>query len=96
MAKPPADFRATVETYSGPLDLLLYLIRKDEVDVFDIPLSLVITQYHEHLELLRDIDPSVSGDFLVMAARLMEIKSKLLLPREVLEDEDEEYEDPRL
>lgn len=96
MAKPPSDFRATVETYSGPLDLLLYLIRKEEVDVFDIPVSMVIGQYHKHLEFLREIDPNVSGDFLVMAARLMEIKSKLLLPREVLDDEDEEYEDPRL
>ena len=96
MADPHPDFRATVETYSGPLDLLLYLIRKDEVDVFDIPVSRVIEQYHEHLDFLRDIDPSVSGEFLVMAARLMEVKSKLLLPREVLEDEDEEYEDPRL
>jgi len=96
MAKPPSDFRATVETYSGPLDLLLYLIRKEEVDVFDIPVSMVIGQYHKHLEFLREIDPNVSGDFLVMAARLMEIKSKLLLPREVLDEEDEEYEDPRL
>lgn len=96
MAKLPSDFRATVETYSGPLDLLLYLIRKEEVDVFDIPVSLVIGQYHKHLEFLREIDPNVSGDFLVMAARLMEIKSKLLLPREVLDEEDEEYEDPRL
>ena len=96
MAKPHQDFRATVETYSGPLDLLLYLIRKDEVDVFDIPVSRVIEQYHEHLDYLREIDPNVSGEFLVMAARLMEVKSKLLLPREVLEGEDEEYEDPRL
>lgn len=96
MAEPDPDFRATVETYSGPLDLLLYLIRKDEIDVFDIPVSRVIGQYHEHLDFLRDIDPNVSGEFLVMAARLMEVKSKLLLPREVLEDEDEEYEDPRL
>ena len=96
MAKPHPDFRATVETYSGPLDLLLYLIRKDEVDVFDIPVSRVIEQYHEHLDYLREIDPNVSGEFLVMAARLMEVKSKLLLPREVLEGEDEEYEDPRL
>jgi segregation and condensation protein A len=96
MAKPQPDFRATVETYSGPLDLLLYLIRKDEVDVFDIPVSRVIEQYHEHLDYLREIDPNVSGEFLVMAARLMEVKSKLLLPRETLEGEDEEYEDPRL
>ena len=96
MAKPHPDFRATVETYSGPLDLLLYLIRKDEVDVFDIPVSRVIEQYHEHLDYLREIDPNVSGEFLVMAARLMEVKSKLLLPRETLEGENEEYEDPRL
>ena len=63
MAKPHPDFRATVETYSGPLDLLLYLIRKDEVDVFDIPVSRVIAQYNEHLDYLREIDPNVSGNF---------------------------------
>ena len=90
------EFRASLDSYSGPLDLLLYLIKKEEIDVFDIPLSRVIDQYRGYLELLQEIDPNVCGEFIVMAAHLIEIKSKLLLPREVLADEDEEYEDPRL
>ncbi len=91
----PTEFRASVDSYAGPLDLLLYLIKKDEVDIFDIPLSDVILQYQIYLEVLKEIDPNACGEFLVMAANLMEIKSKLLLPREELAD-DEEYEDPRI
>ena len=91
----PTEFRASVDSYSGPLDLLLYLIKKDEVDIFDIPLSEVIAQYHIYLDVLKHIDPNACGEFLVMAAHLMEVKSKLLLPREELLD-DEEYEDPRI
>lgn len=96
MVSLPAEFRARLETYSGPLDLLLYLIKKEEVDVFDIPIARLVEQYQLYLEVLRDIDPNACGEFLVMAARLMEIKSKLLLPREVLEEDEEELDDPRL
>jgi segregation and condensation protein A len=95
MVALPAEFRATLESYAGPLDLLLYLIKKEEIDVFDIPISRVIEQYQVYLAVLREVDPNACGEFLVMAAQLMEIKSKLLLPREVLEA-DEETEDPRL
>jgi segregation and condensation protein A len=95
MVSLPSEFRASLESYSGPLDLLLYLIKKEEIDVFDIPISRVIEQYQLFLELLKDIDPNACGEFLVMAAHLMEIKSKLLLPREVLEEEGE-LEDPRI
>jgi len=95
MVSLPSEFRATVETYSGPLDLLLYLIKKEEVDIFDIPLSAIIRQYQLYLEVLRDIDPNACGEFLVVAANLMEIKSKLLLPREELE-ENADLEDPRM
>jgi segregation and condensation protein A len=96
MVRPNTEFRATIESYSGPLDLLLYLIKKDEVDIFDIPIAAIIEQYQAHLEILRDLDPNACGEFLVMAANLMEIKSRLLLPREVLEDDGEELEDPRM
>ncbi len=95
MVSLPSEFRARVETYSGPLDLLLYLIKKDEVDIFDIPIAPIIRQYSLYLEVLHDLDPNVCSEFLVVAATLMEIKSKLLLPREELEEE-EELEDPRM
>ncbi|MBN1442368.1 MAG: segregation/condensation protein A, partial [Planctomycetes bacterium] len=91
----PSEFRANLESYNGPLDLLLFLIKKDEIDVFDIPIAEVIVQYQVYLSLIKDLNPNLCGDFLVMAARLMEIKSKLLLPRQTL-DEEEEGEDPRM
>jgi segregation and condensation protein A len=95
MVDVPKEFRPHVDAYRGPIDLLLYLIKKDEVDVFDIPIARIIEQYQIYLELIRHVDPNICGEFLVMAANLMEIKSKLLLPREEL-GEDENLEDPRL
>ena len=96
MVSLPKEFRARLESYSGPLDLLLYLIKKDEIDIFDIPIAQVTDQYQTYLEILKNVDPNACGEFLVMAARLMEIKSKLLIPREILEEEGEELEDPRI
>ena len=95
MVQLPSEFRPALEIYRGPLDLLLYLIKKDEVDVFDIPIARIVEQYQIYLELLKELDPNACGEFLVMAANLMEIKSKLLLPREELAEE-EELEDPRI
>ena len=69
----PSEFRANLESYNGPLDLLLYLIKKDEIDVFDIPIAEVVVQYQIYLSLIKDLNPNLCGDFLVMAARLMEI-----------------------
>ena len=89
------DFRPDLDAYNGPLDLLLYLIKKDEVDVFDIPIARVVGQFRRYIEILQVIDPNSCGDFLVMAANLMEIKSKLLLPREQL-TEEADLDDPRL
>ncbi|MEM7235590.1 MAG: segregation/condensation protein A, partial [Planctomycetota bacterium] len=85
MVSLPKEFKASLESYHGPLDLLLYLIKKEEVDVFDIPIAKLVQQYQLYLEIIKNVDPNTCGDFLVMAARLMEIKSKLLLPREILE-----------
>ena len=95
MPELPAEFRATLDSYKGPLDLLLYLIKRDEIDVFDIPIARIIEQYQVFLDVLKDVDPNACGEFLVMAANLMEIKSKLLLPREELAP-DEDMEDPRI
>ena len=92
-----AEYRIQTEVYNGPLDLLLYLIKRDEVDIYDIPVSRVTEQYCQYVELLKVIDPNVAGDFLVMATVLMEIKSRMLLPRPVTEDgEPDDLTDPRL
>jgi len=89
------NYKVDLDVYSGPLDLLLYLIKKNEVDIYDIPIAAVTEQYLEYLNLLRDLDINVAGEFLVMAATLMLIKSRMLLPREVI-SVDEDEEDPRM
>ena len=89
------DYRVDLEIYSGPLDLLLYLIKKNELDIYDIPIAKITEQYLSHLDLLRDLDITIAGEFLVTAATLMLIKSRMLLPKEEI-SLDEEEEDPRL
>lgn len=92
-----ADYSVQTDVYNGPLDLLLYLIRRDEVDIYDIPIARVTEQYCRYVETLAAVDPNVAGDFLVMAATLMEIKSRMLLPRPPVEEGGEEdLSDPRL
>ena len=94
-------FHARLSEFGGPLDLLLYLIHKNEVDIFDIPIAEILGQYLEHIRVLQKnglLRLNEAGEFLVMAARLMEIKSKMLLPApEIEQDEvlEEELEDPR-
>ncbi len=89
------EYKIDLDIYNGPLDLLLYLIRREEVDVYDIPIAKITDQYMVYLEKLQSIDIGLAGDFLVMASTLMYIKSQTLLPRnEVIDGEDEE--DPRL
>lgn len=91
------DYSIQTDAYSGPLDLLLYLIRREEVDLYDIPIARVTEQYCRYVETLATIDPNIAGDFLVMAATLMEIKSRMLLPRPPAEEgEVEDFSDPRL
>ena len=80
--------------FEGPLDLLLHLIKRDEVDIYDIPISHITQQYLAYIELMRALDLEVAGDFLVMAATLMRIKAKMLLPLPSSADEEEEG-DPR-
>lgn len=91
------EYKVKLEVFEGPLDLLLYLIRKNEVDIYDIPIERITKQYMEYLELMRMLDLEIAGEFLVMAATLMVIKSRTLLPvedRPELADDDHE-EDPR-
>ena len=80
-----------MEIFEGPLDLLLHLIQKNEVDIFDIPIATITDQYLEYLDVMKALNINVAGDFLVMASTLIHIKSKMLLPELI----DEEEEDPR-
>lgn len=84
-----AGYRVDLEVFAGPLDLLLYLVRKDEVDIYDIPLASVTEQYVRYIEMLKLFDIDLAGDFLVMAATLMEIKSVMLLPKAEVDQGDE-------
>jgi segregation and condensation protein A len=89
-------FRVQLDMFAGPLDLLWYLVRKQELDILDIPITRVTEQYLELLTVLEVIDVNAVGDFLELATRLMEIKSRLMLPRHEEEQENaEQVEDPR-
>ena len=88
------DYRVDLDIYNGPLDLLLYLIRREEVEITDIPVVRIAEQYLAYLDLLQSLDINVAGEFLVMAATLMEIKSRMILPRpEMIADDGERPED---
>jgi segregation and condensation protein A len=89
------DYRIHLDIYNGPIDLLLYLIRKEEVDIYDIPIAKITDQYMEYVQVLHDMDPNLAGEFLVMAATLMEIKSRMLLPTQTEVNEAGEPIDPR-
>lgn len=78
--------------FEGPMDLLVYLIKKNEVDIYDIPIALITDQYLKYIEWMKSMNINFAGDFLVMAATLTHIKSKTLLPVQ----EDEEFDDPRM
>lgn len=87
-------YRIHLEQFEGPLDLLLYFIRRDEIDIYDIPIARITAEYMETLEMMQQMNLARAGDFIVMAATLMRLKAKMLLPR-ARDAEDEEYEDPR-
>lgn len=84
-----------IPQFEGPLALLLYLIRKEEMDIFDIDIHLITSQYLEYIKTMRQFDLEVAGDFIAMAATLLQIKSKMLLPNYNEEGDEEEMEDPR-
>ena len=87
--------KVRLETFEGPLDLLLYLIKKNEIDIYDIPISVITQQYLEYLEMMKNLNLDVAGEFLLMAATLLHIKSKMLLPAMEEEEGEKEEEDPR-
>ena len=87
--------KLTLGEFSGPLDLLLHLIRQEQVSIYDIPVARITDEYLRYLRLMQEMDIAVAGDFLVMAATLIEIKSRMLLPRDPTVTEEEEFEDPR-
>src|SRR5262245_59256197 len=89
------EYQVQLDIFSGPLDLLLFLLKRDELYIQDIPLVRVTDQYLEYVRLLEQIDPNTAGDFLVMASTLIEMKSRALLPTPPLDGEDEE-EDARI
>ena len=102
MDAQPEDFEQTelpykvrIENFEGPLDLLLHLIKKNEINIYDIPVAMIAQQYLEYLEAMEELNLNVAGDFLVMAATLLQIKSKMLLPADETTDDEEEGPDPR-
>ena len=90
---PPYALQVFLEAFEGPLDLLLYLIRRQNIDILNIPVAEITKQYVQYIDLMTDMQLELAGEYLVMAAMLAEIKSRMLLPRAEVEDEDEE--DPR-
>jgi segregation and condensation protein A len=89
------SYEIKLDVFEGPLDLLLYLIRKNEIDVYNIPIALITEQYLSYLEMMRSLNLDLAGEYLVLASTLIHIKSKLLLPPAEGEGEEEEGEDPR-
>jgi len=91
------EYKVDLDNYNGPLDLLLYLIKRSEIDIYDIPIAEITKQYVEYVEMLEQLDPDYIAEFLVLAATMMEIKSRTLLPRPPVEETEEDaFEDPRL
>ncbi len=90
---PPYALQVFLEAFEGPLDLLLYLIRRQNIDILDIPIAEITKQYVQYIELMKELQLELAGEYLLMAAMLAEIKSRMLLPRPVSQEEDED--DPR-
>ena len=89
---PPDALRIILEEFEGPLDLLLYLIKKQNIDIVDIPILPITNQYIRYIEMMRQMQFDLASDYLVMAATLAEIKSRMLVPNN---DEEEDEDDPR-
>ena len=89
------ELKVRIGDFAGPLDLLLFLIRQEQANIFEIPIARITEKYLEYIRLMKRLDISVAADFLVMAATLIEVKSKMLLPRDPTVNDDEEFEDPR-
>ena len=87
-------YEIKLDIFEGPLDLLLYLIKKNQIDIYNIPIALITDQYLQYLEIMRSLNLDLAGEYLVLAATLIHIKSRMLLPKDE-EDESEEEMDPR-
>jgi segregation and condensation protein A len=92
-AEDESAYKVTLPSFHGPLDLLLHLIRKHEIDIYDIPIMLVVEQYNTYLDAMAELDLDIAADYIYMAALLINIKSRMLLPRD--ESADEQIDDPR-
>ena len=92
-----AENKVQLDVFEGPLDLLLYLVKKEEVDIYEVNLTKIATQFIAYIDIMRQLDLEVAGDFLVMAATLMYIKSRELLPvdQQAQVEDEEEGDDPR-
>ena len=88
-------YNVQLESFEGPLDLLLHLIRKNELDVRDIPIATITRQYLDYIQLMKELNLEIAGDFLLMASTLLHIKSRMLLPQQDDEEHDEDDGDPR-
>lgn len=88
-------YQVRIENFEGPLDLLLHLIKKSEINIYDIPIALIARQYLEYIDAMKELNLAVAGEFLVMAATLLQIKSKMLLPVDETAEDEEEGPDPR-
>jgi len=92
MNTPKDNYSVDLEVFQGPLDLLLYLIRKDEIDIYDIPIARITEQYMQYVEMMQCLNLELAGEYILMAATLIRIKARLLLPRDA---DDLEDADPR-
>ena len=89
-----AGYKIKLQIFEGPIDLLWFLIKKNEINIYDIPISFILKQYLEYIDLMKKLDIEIASDFIYFASLLMSIKARLLLP--ILDEEDEEFEDPRM
>lgn len=89
------QYKVTIENFDGPLDLLLHLIKEQDIDIYDIKIEEITEQYLDYIRAMKGLNLSVASEYLVMATELIEMKSKMLLPKKVVETEDEYEEDPR-
>lgn len=95
LVDPGDSYQVRLGIFDGPMDLLLHLIRRQEIDIYDIPIARITDQYLQYLKMLRDLNITLAGDFVKLAATLIYIKSQMLLPRPAATDPGEEAEDPR-
>jgi segregation and condensation protein A len=88
-------YRVQLKNFEGPLDLLLFFIKRDELDIYDIPISHITTEFLEYIHLMEELDLDVASEFILMASILMSIKARMMLPRDEEEDKELDEADPR-